>query len=333
LISDATIDHALLNATIHRQLPRGPNDVFVLFFRSHQIITASGGADSKKTFCAYHSYVPFYSSSINYVVMPNESAASGCAYGIGLSAFAAETAHLSHELVEAITDPASTLAWSGPANTELADLCESGSIPVYADPTPHATYELQLVYAVFPGGCFGLPVPVTLTPSQPVGSTLSVSVSLGAHGTVVDQPLSLYEGTTLLATSSTDATSTAVFSSSALSSLPNSTILTVTYDGNGPLDSAAATFLVSSASVSPMLQATLPTSLATMSPSLLDVTVTPAQAGQPVYLAGTKTQTLATTAVGSVGFSFLAPSGPGTYLVAVTNGTKVLSLTLAANAS
>ena len=115
-VSDTQIETELLQAVSTKQLPRGLDNIFVLFFRAGQTIVFPGSGNSQDTFCAYHSNVIETNPGIVYDVIPNQTSNSACGPGDGTSAFQLMTANLSHELTESVTDPLAKAAWvEGPA--------------------------------------------------------------------------------------------------------------------------------------------------------------------------------------------------------------------------
>ena len=88
---------------------------------------ASGG------FCAYHNSFRRSGKEIDYAVLPDLGPGSGCETGCGhaKSVFENQTAVASHELIEAMTDPAvglgnglgRPLAWYDANGGEIGDLC------------------------------------------------------------------------------------------------------------------------------------------------------------------------------------------------------------------
>jgi hypothetical protein len=107
----------------HLPLPSA-NSLYVLMFRSGQIITRDG-TRSDTDYCAYHSTTTSDFVSIRYAVLPDTAADAGCGSAPGTANF---TAVASHELVESITDPdvgLGTLGWYDSENGEISDICES----------------------------------------------------------------------------------------------------------------------------------------------------------------------------------------------------------------
>jgi hypothetical protein len=125
-VSGGSIDDFQIEAELTRQISSGAlpqpdsNTVYMTYFPPGITVTAGGGV-SCHDFCAYHSV----GSNFFYGAFPDTSACPGSC-GLGLpSHFDAVTFVSSHELAEAITDPANVPAWYFPSNgSEIGDVCE-----------------------------------------------------------------------------------------------------------------------------------------------------------------------------------------------------------------
>ena len=242
-VDNSDISQALADAQASGSLPPlNSNNIFVLFFRAGQTITVNSvGWNSISNFCAYHTSLTDGTTSLNYVVMPNESANSGCLFtGPSSSAFDNMTPVLSHELVETITDPTSPAGWyDDQTGNEIGDICEA-SWPLAGIVTSLSSvnYSLQKEFSNQAGSCIlTKPTAATLRAAATPGSTTSVAASLttptgplsGAALTLSLGPVWRQAGDGTIATATTDAQGKATFSIS-----PTSTSnLTVTYAGNG----------------------------------------------------------------------------------------------------
>jgi hypothetical protein len=114
--------------------PDGKNDLFMVHFPPSVSITA--GTDvSCVQFCAYHSTFQKADHMVFYGVMPDVKD-TDCAQGCGGSAAQDnETSVASHEMVEAITDPAvglapdgppvAPMAWYNDPQGEIGDICNA----------------------------------------------------------------------------------------------------------------------------------------------------------------------------------------------------------------
>jgi hypothetical protein len=118
----------------HLPQPDGKNDLFMIHFPASVSITA-GGTSSCVQFCAYHYTFQKGDKLVYYAVMP-DLVDTACASGCGPSAAEDNTTSVaSHEMVEAITDPAVGVAPDGPPSSpmgwyddpdgEIGDLCNA----------------------------------------------------------------------------------------------------------------------------------------------------------------------------------------------------------------
>ncbi|BDG01401.1 lipid A deacylase LpxR family protein [Anaeromyxobacter oryzae] len=105
--------------------------LYMLYFPAGKTITL-GDQVGCRTLCAYHGSFRWSGRDVYYAVMPDMSAGSGCDLGCGDDTpFRNATSVASHELAEAITDPAVGLAatvgpplgWYDPVNGEIGDIC------------------------------------------------------------------------------------------------------------------------------------------------------------------------------------------------------------------
>jgi hypothetical protein len=112
----------------------GKNDLYMIHFPSNVSITA-GGDTSCVQFCAYHNTFQKADRMVIYGVMPDLKD-TACAQGCGGSAAQDNTTSVaSHEMVEAITDPAvglapdgppvSPMAWYNDPQGEIGDICNA----------------------------------------------------------------------------------------------------------------------------------------------------------------------------------------------------------------
>jgi len=223
-------------------LPVTPNAVFVLFLRLGQVVTIDTQTSSQD-FCGYHSSVTTHTSTLAYVVLPNEMNNVAC-QGYGTTPFDQMTPLLSHEVAEAITDPASPFAWITSSNQEVGDLCDEGAT-TYAPVSDGAySYQLAYLYSSTTQACFASSVPTRLAIYQPTSTMLVATLQMNAYGSVPASSLRLFSAGTLLATATTDQNGQATFT------LPTplpATPLTISYAGSGPLDAVTTNFVTSAA--------------------------------------------------------------------------------------
>ena len=116
-ITDSDIQTMLNNALANKSLPQPtPNTLYFVYLPGGVTVTA-GSDSSCKTFCGYHDAI---NGQIYYAVMPYPDC-SGCAST--LTTLASLTTTSSHELCEAITDPAPGQGWYDSSNGEIGDIC------------------------------------------------------------------------------------------------------------------------------------------------------------------------------------------------------------------
>lgn len=115
-VDDSDIRNMIGSKIADGTLPKPDiNTLFVVYTPSGITVT-QGGQGSCSVFCGYHDSTPdFY-----YAVLPYPDCA-GCLGG--LSVQEALTVTSSHELCEAITDPAVGNGWYDQANGEIGDIC------------------------------------------------------------------------------------------------------------------------------------------------------------------------------------------------------------------
>jgi len=97
--------------------------LYAIFFRSGQTIVTPDGT-STASFCAYHDTATYKSSTMYFAVVPYELGNPGCK--AASTSFDSVTTIVSHELVEAITDPGVGLdrvSWYDQNYGEVADIC------------------------------------------------------------------------------------------------------------------------------------------------------------------------------------------------------------------
>lgn len=138
-VSDAAIQTELNRLFSAGSLPAPTaNTYYPVHFPSGVSITAPDGSRSCVVFCAYHGTYTRNGTNVNYGVIPDQG--GGCAGGCGNNAQRVNNMDsvASHELVEAVTDPAvglatvfgPPLAWYDQTNGEIGDICngQQGSI-------------------------------------------------------------------------------------------------------------------------------------------------------------------------------------------------------------
>ena len=131
-VSDAAIHTELNRLFTAGSIPApGPNNYYPIHFPSGVTVTAPDGSKSCVTFCAYHGTYVRNGVNVYYGVIPDQG--GSCAGGCGSNAQRVNnlTSVASHELIEAVTDPAvgiattfgPPLAWYDRTNGEIGDIC------------------------------------------------------------------------------------------------------------------------------------------------------------------------------------------------------------------
>jgi hypothetical protein len=114
-----------------------------VFFRSGQVISTPFG-NSRNDFCAYHDTTSYGSATLYVAVVPYEVGSRGCQPAS--TSFDNVTTILSHELVEAVTDPGvgvNRLAWYDTNNGEIGDICAGVSTPAAVTGGDGVKYVVQ----------------------------------------------------------------------------------------------------------------------------------------------------------------------------------------------
>jgi MYXO-CTERM domain-containing protein len=128
-----------------------PNTLYVLFFP--QSILVNYGGLSCQGFCGYHGAYPANgNATFAYAVIPDMGTGSGCATGCSDQCTTGDTAvmvgTISHELAEAVSDPANTPGWVNPnqssQNSEIGDICTgNGKTQTDTGPVPGTSILAQ----------------------------------------------------------------------------------------------------------------------------------------------------------------------------------------------
>lgn len=154
-LTDRQIQKELVRLIGAGAVPQPDADMlYMLHFPARVSITMDGNRSCQQ-FCAYHGTFKLNGQNVYYGVMPEVAGGCGACGGTN-DKFANSTIIASHELIEAITDPAvglantqndaSYLAWYDDLNGEIGDVCESRSAVVDG-------WSVQLEYSMAAGGC------------------------------------------------------------------------------------------------------------------------------------------------------------------------------------
>jgi hypothetical protein len=116
-LADSEIQTMLRNAIAADTFPANSANALYYVFLPPGTKVQQGGSKSCQAFCGYHDATPH---NIFYAVMPYPGC-TGCEGGLAVPD--ALTSTSSHELCEAITDPAPGTGWYDDANGEIGDIC------------------------------------------------------------------------------------------------------------------------------------------------------------------------------------------------------------------
>jgi hypothetical protein len=131
--SGTTVSDAQITAELQRLIGAGTiatpgsNDLYMVHFPPGFVVLRSGfhscpSTGTEFSFCGYHSWFPFNSTTVRYGVITDvEACGTLCGPGDGLGN---TTSTASHELAEAVTDPQGN-AWFASDGEEIADLCQN----------------------------------------------------------------------------------------------------------------------------------------------------------------------------------------------------------------
>jgi len=159
-VSDNAL-HTELNRLFAAGSLPAPNasNYYPIHFPSGVTITAPDGSRSCQVFCAYHGTYVRNGVNVNYGVIPDQG--GSCAGGCGRNAQRVNNMDsvASHELIEAVTDPAvglatvfgPPLAWYDRTNGEIGDICNGQQgTTVGGD---GVTYVIQLEFSNAANNC------------------------------------------------------------------------------------------------------------------------------------------------------------------------------------
>jgi len=157
-ITSNQINDALRTLITGNQVPRpSTTRLYAIFFPSRKTISTPDG-DSVSDFCAYHETTTSGRSTVYYAVMPYEVSNRGCK--MASTSFDSLTTVVSHELLEAITDPGvglNRLAWYDRDNGEIADICAYSSSPARVVGADGTRYTVQRAWSNRADACVAGP--------------------------------------------------------------------------------------------------------------------------------------------------------------------------------
>ncbi|WP_338875200.1 hypothetical protein WBJ53_06210 [Spirosoma sp. SC4-14] len=117
-VSDQEIQQQLSQLINNNRLPTVTANTLYFIFLPEQVVSTDGGDKSCEVYCGYHSHIHKH---IFYAVVPFP-ACEGCSFGTVLDTL---TKVSSHELAEAVTNPASESWWDFNTGEEIGDICNN----------------------------------------------------------------------------------------------------------------------------------------------------------------------------------------------------------------
>ncbi len=143
LIKDSEIQAQLTRMIKAGSVPPAGKDTLYMIYFPPQMQIDLAGQKSCEVFCAYHNSFLKDGEEINYGVIPDQGGACDGGCGPSPSRFDNETSVTSHELTEAVTDPAVglvqgsqpayPLGWYNASAGEIGDICadKQGTVDGY----------------------------------------------------------------------------------------------------------------------------------------------------------------------------------------------------------
>ncbi len=143
LIEDSEIQSQLTRMIKAGSVPHADKDTLYMIYFPPQMQIDLAGQKSCEVFCAYHNSFLKNGEEINYGVIPDQGGACAGGCGNNSSQFNNETSVSSHELTEAVTDPAVglvkgsepayPLGWYNASAGEIGDICadKQGTVEGY----------------------------------------------------------------------------------------------------------------------------------------------------------------------------------------------------------
>jgi hypothetical protein len=118
-VSDAQIQQALQEWTANKTVPATTENTLYFVYLPPDVVSSFQNSQSCTAFCGYHENI----GSIYYAVEPYITCA-GCSFGAILDS---QTKVSSHELAEAVTDPAGAGWWDSGTGDEIGDICNAST--------------------------------------------------------------------------------------------------------------------------------------------------------------------------------------------------------------
>lgn len=119
-VSDSNIQQQLTESILAGHLPATTANTLYFVFLPRHVISIDGADKSCEVYCGYHSHI---NKRVFYAVVPFP-ACQGCSFGTVLDTL---TKVSSHELAEAVTNPASESWWDFSTGDEIGDICNDNT--------------------------------------------------------------------------------------------------------------------------------------------------------------------------------------------------------------
>lgn len=120
-VSDAQIQQTLQDWIQNQTVAQPDADTLYFIYLPPGVVSTMGGVASCTQYCGYHNHI---NSQIFYAVEPFIDC-NGCKFGAGI--FDSLTKVSSHELCEAITDPALNAWFDSNSGDEIGDICNGST--------------------------------------------------------------------------------------------------------------------------------------------------------------------------------------------------------------
>ena len=143
IVSDAEIQTALQGWIADGTVRAATADTLYFIYLPPGVVSTLGGDQSCTTYCGYHNHVR---TTLFYAVEPYVTC-SGCSAGQILDT---QTKVSSHELFEAITDPALNAWYDDTSGEEIGDICNSDTLTL-------GGYTVQSEWSQAQGACVVAP--------------------------------------------------------------------------------------------------------------------------------------------------------------------------------
>ncbi len=156
-ITDAQIQQALQGWVADGTIPPVTANTLYFVYLPPDVVSVDGTSKSCQDYCGYHNHI---NKSLFYAVEPYITCA-GCNFGGILDSL---TKVSSHELAEAVTDPALDAWWDPASGNEIGDICNATTARL-------GTYLVQPQWSNAQGACVLAPPAAARRVAAPVASS------------------------------------------------------------------------------------------------------------------------------------------------------------------